>query len=285
MRIALLTSLAMFAFAGNSVLARVALTDRAMDPASYTMVRILSGALLLAFLAGQRGAGVRALVSGYGNWLSAAALFCYAATFSFAYVILDAGVGAVILFASVQATMIGWGLLQGDRPGPIEWAGVAVAFGAFVWLVSPGLTAPDPPGVALMIAAGIAWGAYSLRGRTASDPLNATASNFLRCVPAAILLVIIFAQKLELAWFSLAMAVLSGAVASGVGYAIWYSALPGLTSLQASTVQLTVPVIASVAGDLLLDEALTMRLLVSATLILGGVAATMFAKNWRKEKG
>ena len=267
-RIALLTLLALLAFAGNSLLCRAALAHTGIDAASFTLVRLLSGAVVLGLLAWWRRGGA----SGRGNWLSALALFAYAAAFSFAYVKLSAAAGALLLFGAVQATMIAHGLWSGERLRPLQVGGLVLACGGLIGLVLPGLSAPPLLAALLMMTAGIAWGVYSLRGRGAGDPLQVTAGNFLRAVPmAAVLSVLLFGQASPDP-SGLGYAVLSGALASGVGYAIWYTALPFLKSTTAATVQLAVPVIAALGGVLLLAEPLTPRLLAASAAILGGVA-------------
>lgn len=278
----LITSLTMIAFAANSVFARLALGDLAIDPAGYSLVRLVSGAVMLAFLVLRAKKGGLNSLLHEGSWASAGALFTYAAAFSFAYVVLHTGTGALILFACVQGTMIGWGLVRGDRPVPLEWLGLIVAFGAFVWLVSPGLAGPDPVGAGLMALSGIAWGIYSLRGKSATDPLSATAGNFIRSVPVAIVLAAIFLSQMQATPFGLLMAALSGAVTSGMGYALWYRALRGLTSTQGAIVQLTVPAIAAAGGILLLSEPLTLRFVICSILILGGVAIAILARTYRR---
>lgn len=281
LRLFLITSLTMIAFAANSVFARLALGAGAIDPAGYSLARLASGAIMLALLVLRARKGDIGSLINEGNWASAAALFSYAAAFSFAYVVLHTGTGALILFACVQGTMIGWGLLRGDRPMPLEWLGLAVAFGAFAWLVSPGLAGPDPVGAALMAISGMAWGIYSLRGKSASDPLSATAGNFVRSVPIAIGLAAMFLASMQVTPFGLLMAVLSGAVTSGLGYALWYQALRGLTATQGAIVQLTVPAIAAAGGIVLLGEPLTLRFAVCSVLILGGVAIAILARKYR----
>ena len=267
-RTALLTLLALLAFAGNSLLCRAALAHTGIDAASFTLVRLLSGAVVLALLAWWRRGGA----SGRGNWLSALALFVYAAAFSFAYVKLSAAAGALLLFGAVQATMIAHGLWSGERLRPLQVGGLVLACGGLIGLVLPGLSAPPLVAALLMMTAGIAWGVYSLRGRGAGDPLQVTAGNFLRAVPmAAVLSVLLFGQASPDP-SGLGYAVLSGALASGVGYAIWYTALPFLKSTTAATVQLAVPVIAAMGGVFLLGEPLTPRLLAASAAILGGVA-------------
>lgn len=267
-RIALLTLLALLAFAGNSLLCRAALAHTGVDAASFTLVRLLSGAAVLALLAWSR----RGVGAGGGNWPSACALFAYAAAFSFAYLQLSAAAGALLLFGAVQATMIAHGLWSGERLRPLQLGGLLLACGGLVGLVLPGLSAPPLAGALLMLAAGIAWGVYSLRGRGAGDPLQVTAGNFLRAVPMAAVLSLLLFRQASPDPAGLGYAVLSGALASGVGYAIWYTALPFLKSTTAATVQLAVPVIAALGGVLLLGEPLTVRLLLASAAILGGVA-------------
>jgi drug/metabolite transporter (DMT)-like permease len=289
----LLTALTMIAFAANSVLGRMAIAPGPfgsgglplIDPASYSAIRIGSGAVMLVLLVAvtRTGAG-RSPRLRSGSWASAFALFAYAVAFSYAYVALDTGVGALILFACVQATMIGWSLKEGDRPSPLEWMGLIVAFAAFIWLVSPGLSAPDPLAAAAMAASGIAWGAYSLRGRGLPDPLKATADNFTRSVAFVIPLfgVVLMAQlPVHASANGVMLAIASGAVTSGLGYALWYRVLKRIGATQGAIVQLTVPVIAAIGGTLFLDEGWTLRLVLSSLLILGGVALATTAKQRR----
>ncbi|MFZ1814632.1 MAG: DMT family transporter [Rhizobiaceae bacterium] len=281
----LLTALTMIAFAANSVLARIALGGGLIDPAGYSLVRLASGALVLfalAMVSGNRRSSQPEGSNGLGgNWLSALALFAYAVFFSFSYVAIGAGIGALILFASVQGTMIGWGLYRGDRPSAAEWTGLIIAFGAFAWLVSPGLSAPDPLAATLMAIAGIAWGAYSVRGRGVVDPLGMTAGNFMRTVPMVLALAAIFLPSLGATAPGVALAFISGAITSGLGYALWYRVLRSLTGTQAAIVQLTVPVIAGIGGTLALSEAWTLRFVIASALILGGVAIAILAKAKR----
>jgi len=278
----------MMAFAANSVLGRMATGSGAaplIDPASYSAVRLVSGALMLWVLVAVTGnAGKGKAIARSGSWGSAFALFAYATAFSYAYVALDTGTGALILFACVQATMIGWSLREGDRPSVLEWLGLLTAFGAFVWLVSPGLAAPDPLAAAAMALSGIAWGAYSLRGRNLADPLKATADNFLRSTAFVIplgMIVLVTQLPVHASLRGLALATLSGAVTSGLGYALWYRALRQIGAAQGAIVQLTVPVIAAIGGVLLLGEDWTLRLILSSLLILGGVAVAILAKQRR----
>lgn len=278
MQLFLLTTLTMMAFAANSVFARLALGDEAIDPMSYSIVRLMSGAIMLGALVWRSEREFTAVVARHGTLYSGAALFLYAAMFSYAYVALETGMGALILFACVQATMIGWGIATGNRPVALEWLGLTIAFGAFVWLVSPGLTAPDPYSAALMAISGIAWGVYSLRGKGASDPLKATAGNFVYAALICLPLLIVFFGSLRFSTFGLLMAVCSGALTSGLGYALWYRCLRQLTATRAAIVQLTVPAIATLGGVLFSQEVLTLRLALCSALILGGVALAITAR-------
>ncbi|MGE0081677.1 MAG: DMT family transporter [Thiohalomonadaceae bacterium] len=273
MHVALLTAIAMLAFAGNSLLCRMALGSAdAIDPASYTAVRLVAGAAALALILRLRtGPGTRAA----GSWGSAAWLFLYAIACSWAYLSLDTGIGALILFGAVQVTMIGLGIVRGERPRPLQWLGIVTAMGGLAYLLSPGLTAPSFAGAMLMSGAGVAWGMYSLRGKGAADPLAATAGNFLRAVPMGVLLLVLMADRLHLPLTGVLLGVLSGAVTSGVGYAIWYAAVRGLSAYGAAVVQLSAPVIATYAGVVLLDEALTLRIVLASVAILGGIAIAL----------
>jgi drug/metabolite transporter (DMT)-like permease len=262
-----LTALAMLAFAANSILCRLALTQTDIDPASFTLVRIGSGAAMLWAIVAilRRGQPVG------GSWRGASALFAYAAAFSFAYVSLPAGVGALLLFGAVQATMVVVGTLRGDRPAPRQWLGLAVALAGLVALLAPGVSAPPLLGAGLMLAAGIAWGAYSILGRRNLDPLNATAGNFLRAAPMALILAAPAAMGRHPV-AGLIYACLSGAGASGLGYAIWYAALPGLSAAEGASVQLSVPAITALAGAVFLTEPITLRLVLASAAVLGGIA-------------
>ncbi|GAA0785138.1 DMT family transporter [Marinobacterium sediminicola] len=274
-RVFSLTSLAMIAFAGNSLLCRAALQDTTIDAASFTSIRMISGALVLWLLIQLRnGEAV-----GRGSWLSALALFVYAAGFSYAYLSLGAGTGALLLFGAVQATMIGYGLWQGERFTAVQVMGLLLALSGLAGLLLPGMSAPPLSGAVLMLAAGCAWGVYSLRGRGAGDPTRVTAGNFMRAAPLALLLSIVTMSQANLDIAGVAYAIASGALASGVGYAIWYTSLPMLKATSAATVQLSVPVIASVGGILLLGEALTLRLVLASIAILGGIALVIWQKR------
>jgi drug/metabolite transporter (DMT)-like permease len=270
-----LTALAMSAFAGNSLLCRMALRHTQIDAAGFTLVRIVSGAVTL-WLIVVLGRGSRGVA---GDWGSAAALFAYAAAFSFAYVGLTAGAGALLLFGAVQATMIGAGFVGGERLSPKQTAGLVLALAGLAGMLLPGLSAPSLWHSVLMLAAGVAWGVYSLRGKGVADPAAATAGNFVRAVPMAVVLGVAALPTLQWDAAGVGYAVASGALASGIGYAIWYSALRGLTAIRAATVQLSVPVLAAVAGIGLLGESMTLRLVAAAIAILGGIALVMTGRK------
>ena len=264
-----LTVSAMVAFAANSLLCRAALGERTIDAASFTTVRLVSGALTLWLIVRFTR---RNTARGSGDWVAAAMLFLYAVAFSFAYLSLTAGTGALILFGLVQLTMFVVGLRGGERFAPLSWAGFATAVAGVAYLVSPGVAAPSPVGAALMALAGVAWGVYSLRGRGVPDPLSATAGNFIRTVPLALLVSALMIGEVRGSWRGVALATASGAVTSAIGYVIWYAALRGLNATRAATVQLSVPAIAALGGVLLLSEPVTERLLLSSLAILGGIA-------------
>lgn len=267
-RAIVLTSLAMLAFAGNSLLCRVALDRTTIDPASFSAIRLLSGAITLWLVVRLRGS-TRA---GVGNWSSAIALFAYVAGFSYAYVSLPAATGALLLFGAVQCTMIGHGLWAGERLRAMQIAGLLLASTGLVGMLLPGLSAPPPGGAALMLAAGVAWGIYSLRGKGAGDPTRVTAGNFLRAVPIALLMAAWMWKDLSWDGIGAGYAIASGALASGIGYVIWYVVLPVLKSSTAATVQLSVPVIATAGGIALLAEPVTLRLVLASVAVLGGIA-------------
>jgi drug/metabolite transporter (DMT)-like permease len=275
-RTAGLTAAALVAFAANSILCRLALGEGAIDAASFTTVRIVSGALALV-LVGRLHRGPVAPEG--GTWTEAFLLFLYAVAFSFAYRSLSAGTGALILFSSVQITMMVAGLRAGERPAPRVWAGWILALGGLVGLVLPGLSAPSAPGAALMGMAGAAWGFYSLRGRGANDPVAATRGNFARAVVPALGVSLICTPAMHGSTRGIALAVLSGAAASGLGYVLWFAALQGLTATRAAIVQLAVPALVATAGVLFLSESVSLRLLGSATAILGGVAMAVLGRS------
>ena len=279
-RTAALTALAMAAFAANSLLCRLALGHALIDAASFATVRMAAGATILSLIVWLRGRNFR----GHADWRTAAALFVYMAFFSFAYRSLTAGTGALILFGAVQLTMFVMALRAGEHFSILSWMGLAAATAGLVYLMTPGLTAPDPIGGLLMAAAGTAWGFYSLLGRGAADPLQATAANFVWGVPLTLAVSLLFAGSVHASPGGLALALASGAVASGCGYVIWYAALPGLTGTQAATVQLTVPIIAAFGGVMLLSEQVTLRLLIASAATLGGVAVVLAQRAAKKRR-
>lgn len=265
----------MIAFAGNSLFCRFALKHTSIDAASFTTIRLLSGAVTL-WVAVRLNVGT---LTGKGNWSSASVLFVYAACFSFAYVNLPTAVGALLLFGAVQATMIGYGIWAGERLLRLQLMGLMLAFGGLVVLLLPGLSAPPLYDSLLMVGAGIAWGVYSLRGQGAGDPTMVTAGNFLRAVPIAGALSVLMWRGTSVDHAGFWYAVLSGALASAIGYAIWYTTLPALSATNAATVQLSVPVIAALGGIVFLDEAISLRLAFSCVAILGGIALVILKKT------
>jgi len=270
-----LTVLAMIAFACNSLLCRLALKYTRIDAASFTSIRLISGAAMLWLIVRMRH-GSR---TGQGNWRSALALFVYAAGFSFAYLSLPASTGALLLFGAVQATMIGHGIWMGERLQKLQLIGLVVALGGLVGLLAPGLAAPPLSGSILMLCAGVAWGIYSLRGKGMGNPLQVTAGNFLRAAPIAVLVSVLTYTHAILDGTGIVYAVLSGALASGIGYAIWYTALPVLKTTHAATIQLSVPVLAALGGIAFLGETLSLRLGLASIAILGGIALVILEKQ------
>jgi drug/metabolite transporter (DMT)-like permease len=278
LRLAAATSLAMIAFAGNSLLCRMALKQTHIDAATFTTVRIASGALALWLIVRLRAGFPR----GSGSWTSASVLMAYAVCFSLAYISLPAATGALLLFGAVQVTMIGYGLAAGERLRAIGAIGAVCAFGGLIVLVLPGVAAPSLIGSALMLAAGVAWGIYSLLGKRASgDPTRTTAGNFVRAIPITCLFSVCALPWLSIDGIGIAYAVASGAITSGVGYAIWYTALPGLQATQAGIVQLSVPLIAALGGIILLGEPVSVRIGIAAIAILGGIALVIVGKKRR----
>ena len=275
----MLTVLALLAFAANSLLCRLALGGALIDAASFTTVRLAAGAFTLALIVAPRW---RAHGRAKADWRAVAMLFAYMVFFSFAYLTLSAGTGALILFGAVQLTMLIIGLHNGERFPVLSWVGLALAFLGLVYLVSPGLTAPNPLGAALMAIAGIAWGCYSLLGRGAADPIEATANNFILSVPLAIVVSLLFINRLHGSWEGIALAATSGAITSGLGYVIWYAALRRLTATRAAVVQLAVPVIAACGGVILLSEEITLRLLLASAATLGGIWIVMLQRSANK---
>ena len=282
LRTIVLTAVAMVAFAANALLCRLALAQASIDPASFASVRLVSGALMLAAILRLRSA--RPVVA-RTDWLAAFMLWAYVVCFSFAYLTLAAGTGALVLFGAVQLTMFSAGLRGGERFAPAAWIGVALALGGLLYLVSPGIAAPAPLGAALMSAAGIAWGVYSLRGRKGPDPLATSAGNFLRAAPLALVVSALFVPAFHASGAGVALAIASGALTSGIGYVVWYAALPGLSAMRAATVQLAVPPLAALGGAFLLSEALSLRLALASAAILGGVALALASRPKSQHAG
>ena len=276
-KVLFLTLLALVAFAGNSILCRLALKQTRIDAASFTFVRILSGAAALWLILRVRNTDWRRS----GNWLSALALFFYAAAFSFAYRELSVGTGALLLFGAVQATMILGGLRLGERFDPMQMVGLLLAISGLITLLFPGLSAPPLTGSILMLGAGVAWGIYSLSGKSEINPATATGGNFIRAVPFAALAGLATLRWAQVDLPGIGYAIVSGAITSGVGYVVWYSALPGLKATSAATVQLSVPVLAATGGILLLGEGITLRYLLASAVTLGGIALVIFEKRAR----
>ncbi|WP_426437013.1 DMT family transporter [Bradyrhizobium genosp. P] len=278
-----LTALALFCFAANSILCRLALAPRLIDPASFTTVRILSAATILT---GLIAIGRRKLPSlTKANWRSTASLFTYLIFFSFAYARLSAGTGALILFGSVQMTMFGVVLRRGQRLRKLSWAGLGLAAAGLVYLVMPGITAPDPVGLIFMIISGIAWGAFSLFAKGVDDPIKANACSFIGCVPLTAICSVWFLEDFHMSGTGFFLAIASGAVASGIGYGMWYFALRYLPTTHASALQLLVPAIAAIGGDVLLSEPFTFRLVAASCALLGGVAVVVTQRPLAQSSG
>jgi drug/metabolite transporter (DMT)-like permease len=273
---ALAASAAVMAFAGNSVLCRLALGRGSIDAATFSLVRFGAGALMLVVVLWLTEGRRTSLA---GSWTSALVLLVYAVPFSYAYLTLSAGTGALLLFGSVQATMMTTALVSGERPTVPQWIGLAMAFGGLVYLVRPGLTAPPVVGSVLMIGAGVFWGTYSLLGRTSVRPLAHTAGNFVRVAPLLTLAWIVDRPHWHVTGTGMAVAVLAGTITTGLGYVVWYSALGRLTATRASIVQITVPVLAAAGGVMIMGESMTLRLVFSAALVLGGVGLTLAGRE------
>ncbi|MGB7202230.1 MAG: DMT family transporter [Pyrinomonadaceae bacterium] len=312
MKVFFYTTFALNAFALNSILCRLALSGEEADAAGFTAVRLVSGAIALVVInyaiscrglrvskgdtlnAEDSSRGIDQLGGSLspllmrglaqhvgalsGSWLSAVLLFAYAVCFSFAYLGLTAGTGALILFGSVQVTMIAVAILRGERPSALEWLGLAIAVGGLVYLVFPGLASPPLVSSLLMAAAGAAWGFYTLRGKSSNDPLADTTGNFVRSMPMAAAVALIFLPQIQLSTRGVVLAVISGAVTSGVGYTIWYAALKYHTAVRAAVLQLPVPLLTAFGGLILLGEIATARLWIASVLILGGIALTIFRR-------
>jgi drug/metabolite transporter (DMT)-like permease len=272
-------ALALVAFAANSVLCRVALHQGAIDPATFTSIRVVSGAaaLLLVMSCTRRDIGGWT-VPGGTTLLTPAILFLYAVPFSFAYTRLSAGTGALILFGAVQVTMLGSAAWSGERLRSTQWVGVLVALAGLVVLVLPGLTAPPPWAAALMAIAGLFWGLYTLRGRGVANPLVHTTRNFVWAVPLVLVVSALTLRQFHASRRGVLLAIVSGAVTSGLGYVAWYSAVGRLTATRAAVLQLSVPVLAAAGGVIILMEPVSLRLAASAMLVLGGIALTLIRR-------
>ena len=281
MKTLLFTCFALIAFAGNSILCRYALKGDEIDATSFTVLRLLSGAVLLITLVAFKSKQ-RINWTG-GSWLTSFALFLYAITFSYAYISLNTGVGALILFGAVQVTMVLMSLIKGKMLTISEWFGLIIAFSGLAYLLLPSASAPSLHGFLLMLISGVAWGFYTLAGKGAGNPLLQTANNFLRTIPFIFILAILFAvfksDNLIITVNGTLLAITSGAVTSGLGYALWYQALNGLSITQAAILQLTVPIIAAFGGILFLAEEITMQLIISALLVLGGIFVSLISKK------
>ena len=271
-RTLLLTVIAMLAFAANSLLCRLALGQGMIDAASFATIRILAGAVILSvvLIPAWRAKGRIP-----ADWRAVLTLFLYVVFFSYAYLLLSAGTGALVLFGAVQLTMFIAAIKAGEHFAPLSWVGLLLSLSGLVYLVMPGVTAPDFRGVALMTVAGVAWGFYSLLGRHSVKPLEATANNFIFSLPMAVIVSLVFLDDTHVSAPGVALAIVSGAIASGLGYVIWYAALKGLTATRAATVQLSVPVIAAFGGAIFLAEQVTLRLLLASIAILGGIAIVL----------
>ncbi len=282
MKIFLLTTFALVCFAFNSILCRLALHADEIDAASFTVIRIVSGAVILSIiftLFGKKESETKR-----GNWFSAFFLFAYAVCFSFAYTSLTTATGALILFGSVQTMMIIFALLKGERPRISEWLGLILALGGLIYLVFPGLSAPPVFSSILMSFAGISWGFYTLRGKGSVNPLADTTGNFVRAVPLVLIVSIPFYANIHLSNKGILLAILSGAIASGLGYSVWYAALKFHTATRAAILQLSVPIIAAIGGILFLSEEISVRLLIATALILGGIGLAIYGQNSLRER-
>jgi len=272
------TGFALIAFAGNSVLCRLALGEKTIDAASFTAIRLLSGIIMLGLILLATGNAKTA--ASKGSWSASFMLFLYAIAFSYAYITLDTGTGALILFGAVQLTMIMASLISGHKLHPWEWLGTLIAFSGFVYLVQPSLTTPSFTGFVLMSIAGMAWGVYTLKGKGSQSPLCDTGYNFLRTLPFILLLALPILSSSHLSHTGILLAVLSGAIASGIGYAVWYIALRGLSVIQAAVLQLLVPIIAALGGIIFANESISLQLVLSSLMVLGGILIVVMGRNY-----
>jgi len=278
-RTILYTSASLLAFAANSILCRMALGGSSIDAVSFSAIRLTSGAIALFVLVHIfRSQTTRRHC---GNWTSASMLFLYVIAFSFAYLSLSAATGALILFSAVQITMMFGAIRSGETPGVIEWFGIIMALTGLTYLLLPGVSAPSPTGTVLMLTSGIALGIYSLRGKHAGNALANTEGNFIRTLPmiATVSLISIPWIHMHLSIKGVVLATLSGALASGAGYAIWYMALRGLTATRAAVIQLSVPVLTAIGSIMFLAEIISGRLILSSVMILGGIWLTISARH------
>ncbi len=273
-----LTALSLIAFAANSLLCRLALGDGSIDPASFTTLRLVSGMLVLLPVSKMMHEHHSANQK-RNAWKSGLALFAYAGAFSLGYVTITASMGTLILVGAVQVTMLGWALIRGEKLNPLRWVGSIVSMGGLVYLVLPGVSAPDPAGAILMLISGTAWGVYSIRGRGAPAPISMTAGNFLWAAPIALLLSLLFRSSAHLETNGILVAICSGSITSALGYIIWYRALRHLSTSAASIVQLLIPILTAFGGILFLNETISMRLILASSLILGGVAMGFFHRK------
>jgi drug/metabolite transporter (DMT)-like permease len=274
------TAFALIAFAANSVLCRLALGDNTIDPSSFTIIRLFSGIIILMAILQLKRRSHDEKLKSKGSWLAASMLFIYAIAFSFGYVSLDTGTGALILFGAVQITMIMANVISGNKLHISEWLGLLIAFSGFVYLMTPDLVTPSFIGFILMTISGMAWGFYTLLGRASQNPLSDTAYNFLRTSPLILLLILFGLNDINLTYVGVILAVLSGALASGIGYFVWYIALKGLSVTQAAVVQLLVPIIAATGGLIFTNELISLRLIESSALVLGGILTVIMGKSY-----
>jgi drug/metabolite transporter (DMT)-like permease len=275
------TFLALCAFAGNSILCRLVLGEHLLDAAGFTVIRLLSGiAILLLIIKVPDDKEDSEKILSKGSWLAALWLFFYAVTFSFGYSSLDTGTGALVLFGAVQITMLMVSVFSGKKLHYSEWLGMGIAFSGFIYLMQPSLTLPSFSGFVLMIIAGISWALYTIKGKTTKNPLKDTAYNFLRTLPFILVLTLFTYQEFYLSWQGVLLAIISGAVTSGIGYAIWYSALKGLSVTQAAVLQLLVPVLAAIGGVFFINEVLSLRLVISSIMVLGGILIVVIGKRF-----
>lgn len=279
MKTIILTLLALIAFAANSVLCRLALGDGSIDASNFTIIRLLSGVIVLFFILKLK---LRKSLSSTskGSWFSGSMLFLYAITFSFAYITLDTGTGALILFGAVQITIIIYSIITGHKLHFLEWIGVLISLLGFIYLILPGVTSPSLIGFILMSIAGIAWGIYTVRGKASKDSLGDTAFNFLKTIPFVLIVFVFTFNTSHYSFEGILLAIISGGITSGIGYTIWYMAIRGLTTVQSAVVQLLVPVIAAFGGVIFISEVITYRLTISSILILGGILLVVIGKNY-----